>query len=210
VSSTAIREAIERDEAAAAEVDTPEPEPDTPEPEPEPEPQPAPPSEKELAALGKKIDAENDRHAKRLQELYGAMWTDLRPCPLCDAEGHLMPLPVEERDPAQVAAVHEALGEHEQPELVEARDTEECEHCAGYGLVLTRSKREEHLVKNCATCDGRGYINSAGKIVQYPPPAPPPIAIGNGYAPPPVYGEVDAWNRPAGHPHYNIAPADVR
>jgi hypothetical protein len=204
VSSTAIREAIERDEAAAAEPDAPEPEP-----QPEPAPEPPPPTAKELAALGKKIDAENDRHAKRLQELYGAMWADLSPCPLCDAEGHLMPIPVEERDPAQVEAVRAALGEHEQPELLMLEGVERCPKCDGWGVVETPSRNPENRTKTCQACSTRGYREVMPGQDAWIVPAPVVQPIGNGYAPPPVYGEVDAWNRPAGHPHYGRDPVSV-
>jgi hypothetical protein len=210
VSSTAIREAIERDEAAAAEVETPEPDAPEPEPEPEPEPQPEPPSAKELEVLGRKIDAENERHAKRLQDLYGAMWADLSPCPLCDAEGHTAPIPLDQRDPAQVAAVHAALGEHEQPELLPMEGVERCPKCDGWGHVETPSRNEENRVKSCLECQTRGYREVMPGAVNYPAPVAPPIPYANGAPPPPVWGEVDAWNRPAGHPHYNVAPADVR
>jgi hypothetical protein len=209
VSSTAIREAIERDEAAAAEVETPEPEPDTPEPEPEPEPQPAPPTEKELAALGKKIDAENDRHAKRLQELYGAMWADLRPCPLCDAEGHLMPIPLEERDPAQVAAVHAALGEHETPDLMPMEGVKRCPKCDGWGHVESPARNEENRIKPCLACQTRGYQEVMPGADAYPQPAAVPPPYTNGAPQPPVIGQLDQWNRPFGHPHYGVEPALV-
>jgi hypothetical protein len=138
------------------------------------------------------------------------MWADLRPCPLCDAEGHLMPIPLEERDPEQVAAVHAALGEHEQPDLKPMEGVERCPKCDGWGHVATPSRNPENKTKTCLACDTRGYREVIPGQDQWVVPAPVVQPIGNGYAPPPVYGEVDAWNRPAGHPHYNIAPADVR
>jgi hypothetical protein len=209
MSSTAIRDAIERDEAAAAEVETPEPEPEPDTTEPEPEPQPAPPTAKELEALGKKIDAENDRHARRLQDLYGAMWADLSPCPLCDGEGHTAPIPLEHRDPAQVEAVHAALGELEQPELRMLEGVERCPKCDGYGVVETPSRNPENRTKNCLACDTRGYREMMpGQDTWAAPPAFQ-FQGGNGSPPPPVWGEVDAWNRPAGHPHYGRDPITV-
>jgi hypothetical protein len=210
MSSTAIREAIERDEAAAAEPDAPETGPDAPEPEPEPAPQPAPPTEKELAALGKKIDAENARHSNKLRELYGAMWADLGPCPLCDAEGHLMPIPLEDRDPAQVEAVRAALGEHEAPDLLMLEGVERCPKCDGWGEVETPSRNDANRTKACVACSTRGYREVIPGVEGYPIPAAVAPLYPNGAPPPPVPGELDAWNRPAGHPHYGIAPALVQ
>jgi hypothetical protein len=209
MSSTAIREAIERDEAAAAEPETPEPDAPEPEPEPEPEPQPAPPTAKELEALGRKIDRENERHAKALQALYGPMWADLSPCPLCDAEGHTAPIPLDQRDPAQVAAVHAALGEHEQPELLPMEGVERCPKCDGWGHVESPSRNEENRIKPCLECQTRGYREVMPGAVNYPAPVAVPAPYTNGAPPPPVWGEVDQWNRPAGHPHYGRDPVSV-
>jgi hypothetical protein len=209
VSATAISEAIERDVAAAGEPDTPEPEPEPDTPEPEPEPQPEPPTAKELEALGKKIDAENDRHAKRLQDLYGPMWADLNPCPLCDGEGHTVPIPLEHRDPAQVEAVHAALGELKTPDLMPMEGVERCPKCDGWGHVETPSRNEENRVKPCLECQTRGYREVMPGAVNYPAPPPVQFQAGNGSPPPPVWGEVDPWNRPAGHPHYGRDPVSV-
>jgi hypothetical protein len=195
MSSTAIREAIERDEAAAAEPETPEPDAPEPEPEPEPEPQPAPPTAKELEALGRKIDRENERHAKALQALYGPMWADLSP--------------LDQRDPAQVAAVHAALGEHEQPELLPMEGVERCPKCDGWGHVKTPSRNEDNRVKPCLECQTRGYREVMPGAVNYPAPVAVPAPYTNGAPPPPVWGEVDQWNRPAGHPHYGRDPVSV-
>jgi hypothetical protein len=209
VSSTAIRDAIERDEAAAAEPDAPEPDAPEPQPEPEPEPQPAPPTAKELETLGRKIDAENERHAKRLQELYGAMWADLNPCPLCDGEGHTAPIPLEQRDPAQVEAVHAALGEHEQPELMPMEGVERCPKCDGWGHVESPSRNEENRIKPCLECQTRGYREVMPGAVNYPMPVAVPAPYANGTNPPAVVGQLDNWNRPFGHPHYGIEPSLV-
>jgi hypothetical protein len=123
----------------------PEPEPEpADEPQPEPEPQPAPMGEKELAALGKKIDAENERHEKRLRELYGEQFEEMRGCPLCLTEGFMFPMPLEARDPAQVEAVHAALGELDAPELQEADWLELCPKCDGWGKVKTPAKNAEN------------------------------------------------------------------
>jgi hypothetical protein len=207
VSSTAIHDAIERDVAAADDADTGEPEAaEVEQVEQAPAEQP-PMGAKELAALGKKIDAENDRHEKRLRELYGDAFEEMRDCPLCMSEGFVPPLSAETMPPEQVAAVHAALGENQAPDLLGARDTEMCEDCDGHGLVRTHSKRDEHLTKNCATCAGRGFIETAGKVQPYPQPQPVPMPYSNGQPPPPVFGEVDQWSRPAGHRHFGVDPA---
>jgi hypothetical protein len=191
-----------------------EPEPE-PEPEPadepadEPEPQPAPMGEKELAALGKKIDAENERHEKRLRELYGDHFEGMRDCPLCMAEGFLLPIPLEARDPAQVEAVHAALGERDAPELRKAEWLMICKECDGWGKVQTPAKNDENAVVNCRACSSRGYLEKPPEAIPFVPPPPPPPQFANGTQPPPIFGELDPWNRPAGHPHFGRNPAEV-
>jgi hypothetical protein len=186
----------------------PEPEPDD-QPAPEPAPQPAPMGEKELAALGKKIDAENERHEKRLRELYGEQFEAMRDCPLCLTEGFMFPLPLEARDPAQVEAVRAALGELTAPDLQDADWLELCPKCDGWGKVKTPAKNAENAEVNCRECASRGYREKVEPAIAWTPPAPPPT-YGNG-APfaPPVYGEVDQWNRPSTHPHFGRDPVSV-
>jgi hypothetical protein len=188
----------------------PEPEPEpADEPQPEPEPQPAPMGEKELAALGKKIDAENERHEKRLRELYGEQFEEMRDCPLCLTEGFMFPLPLEARDPAQVEAVHAALGELDAPELQEADWLELCPKCDGWGYVKTPAKNAENAKVPCRECASRGYREKVPEPIPFTPPPPPPPVYGNGYGSPPVFGEVDAWNRPSTHPHFGRDPVSV-
>jgi hypothetical protein len=209
VSSTAIQDAIERDVAAAAETDTGEPEAAEVE-QAEQAPAEGPPmGAKELAALGKKIDAENERHEKRLRELYGDAFEEMRDCPLCLSEGFVPPLTADALPPEQVEAVRAALGENEQPELLMLEGVERCPKCDGWGEVETPARNAANRTKPCLACDTRGYREQFD--IPAPAPLPPPWqAYANGASPPPpVWGEVDAWNRPAGHPHYGRDPASV-
>jgi hypothetical protein len=210
MSTNRIQELVEQGAADDEPDETPAPDEPTPTPEPEPQPEPPPMGAKELAAVGKSIDKENDRHEKRLRELYGAAFEAMRPCPLCLTEGFVPPAPPDGLAPEQVAAVHEALGEGEQVELPMLEGVIRCPKCDGWGHVATPSRNVENATKGCLNCSTRGYVEHFEQPAQ-PSPSATVYPIGNGAGTlPPVPGELDAWSRPTGHPHYGIAPALVQ
>lgn len=93
--------------------------------------------------------------------------------------------------------------------LKEAVDKVKCEPCDGWGQVLSGARNPATRVQPCTNCGGSGFevkVKVAGEQTYQP-----------------VYGEIvpayvdvngggqgpDAWQRPAGHPHYGIAPSLV-
>ncbi len=178
----------------------------TPEPEPEPEPAPEPMSEKEFEAMARKMDAESQRHEKRVRELLGEQWTDWKECPLCPVPGYVPAAAAPEFDPMQRMAVLAAMGDEAEPDYRSNPNFEACPDCNGYGDVLTGSKRQTNRLQGCPRCAGLGYLDVRipGQGVVTPQPvqaAPAPT-----WTPPNPDAQRDSWNRPQGHPHYGIDP----
>lgn len=217
--STAKRLADEEAERVEGEPDTPEPQPETPdegEPEPEP-PTPAPPVEappaagqrddREIERMFKRLADEDARHTKKVVEIVGADAGELTPCPLCvtSTAGFLFPhvaegAPVEVKD-----AVRRAIGDQVVPEYLSDPDAQTCDRCDGFGQTLTGSKSPGHLTKPCSECNGTGWK----PVIRTPSPpqlAPAPT-LPNGATM--TFGGLDQWQRPSGHPHYGIPPAQV-
>lgn len=190
--------------------------------EPEPEPVPELPSDKQMEAIGKKLDAEADRHKKRVAEIVGDQMADLAPCPLCVIDGFVMSEAPPEFDPMQRLAVLTAMGDAAPPKLKQHPNLFECELCDGQGDLLTGSKRTTAQLAECPDCGGKGYRDKT--IVQaqqdargytpQPPVVVPPLTYGaNGSGPtqPTVTqgaytfplisgGAPDPLGRLAGHP----------
>jgi hypothetical protein len=219
---------LEAELEAAGETET-EPEPDTGEaerrrreeleeehdqaehdqPETEPEPERAESSERAMRHALQALDRENIRHGNAVRKIMGSDAELLTECPLCDIPGYVFPFPAgtphgEERR----LTVEQYLGSGE-PAYKEAPDAVMCAECDGLGEVLTSSRNPVHRLKVCAGCTGTGWVNKAASEAaraaqEYSRTAasPPPLTPG---APP----ELDAWGRPANHPHYGMAPAAV-
>src|SRR6266571_626453 len=85
---------------------------------------PAPPaeepvSEKSLRERNKKLEAEDQRHEKRLHEIYGSTWGDRAMCPLCLQEGFIVPYEPGTFDPQHRELVEAAMGQLEPPAYLE-------------------------------------------------------------------------------------------
>lgn len=193
------------DETAEAE----EEENDETAPDPEPEPAGEPSSFQTVNDLDKKLASESKRHENALAKLYGEDWDKRLMCPLCEAEGFMLPWPAGTMPDEQVEAVKALAGVDGQADLRQATTMQRCETCDGWGEVLSGAQKEQTRAVGCPSCQGYGYV----------PTAPPPIAIPNYTQPPaapmpqPSYpenaGPADAWGRPAGHAHYGIDPKYV-
>jgi len=202
-----IKAARERDEAKlraegidpdASDETEPTPEP-TPEPEPEPTPDepgpppsPAPPpvSERDVEAIGKKIDRAAANLEKSLRAALGDDLDAYLPCPLCVIPGHVIPYQGGPVDPDQRAAVMAALGEPE-AQLKQDEEAEMCERCGGWGKLLTGAKDPTYQTRACPNCAGQGWRQKATPVpAAAPAPAPYmagayPAAPTNGPLPPP-------------------------
>lgn len=154
VSELAAEEA-ERAEAEGEDEAEPGSEPEPVEPEPEPEPEPV-----DMAKAVKQLDAENERHAKRVADIMGADAAQLYPCPTCSLGpvGFVFALPDAE------------------PEYKQAPDAELCADCNGLGDVLTGAVVERGRFKECPSCLGKGWRNKLAPVPEVPHlPQPAPI-----------------------------------
>lgn len=171
-------------EAAEAEAETPdedeaaEGEETPPEPEPEPAPTAEPQTDADMEAIGRKLDAEAQRHAKRVHEITGESFGDLVPCPLCVTPGYVLVQAPPAVDPEQRAAVMIALGEPPLPALKHASYAVMCDECDGFGLVETGARNEHNATLPCQACEGKGW--KAPQSAQPPAWQPPTIQVSNG------------------------------
>jgi hypothetical protein len=210
-------EIAEREAAAAeAEEPTPEPEPeDAPEDDdeddaaPTTEPEPEPVTEAQLRAIGAKIQAEDERHEKRLRAILGDLWEGREPCPLCLQEGFIIPAAPGEFDPAQAEAVRVAIGEGGLGRYNPDPLNERCANCNGWGELRSGAQREATQLVVCNACSGNGYVaKTPPNVAQFPTPA---AGASDTWTPPPPPTEpnLDRWGRPMGHPDWGLDPASV-
>lgn len=157
-----------------------QPEPPAPEPEPEePEEQPEPvrePEEPEAAVavveLGegepsrkqlRDLDSEQRRHIARVQTIMGGYVAGFEECEHCSGIGLVPPGPKPQ--------THEFF--------------KACATCAGFGEVLTGSRRAGQESRDCPGCAGRGYVEKLDGQGM-------PLAVGGGAA-----GALDGRTPPA-------------
>jgi hypothetical protein len=127
-----------------------------------------PQSDREVKQLGKKIDAERERHAKKLGEILGDAAPDTLPCPLCfeGLQGFVLPgdalsLPEEQR-----AAALSFLGQEISSGMPQTPGTETCSLCDGYGVTKNPTRSPHHETSMCGPCGGQGYIKHAAPVPQ--------------------------------------------
>jgi Zn ribbon nucleic-acid-binding protein len=208
-----IAERIEA-EAAAAEAEFPEPDEELAEaeeheaePEPEPDPEPEPPSSVTTDSdLDKRLTSEASRHEKALAKAYGDQWDARIMCPLCEAEGFLLPWQENTMPPEQYEAVKILAGDTGTPDYVPNPNWYACPTCNGYGDILTGSKRQGAELDQCPDCGGKGYRRKDFDAAQpqWAGPPPPVVPISPQVAT--QSGAPDTWGRDPGHPHYGIDP----
>ena len=173
---------------AVAEANEPEPddeetaaieEAETPETPAAPEQEPAM-SDRDIEQMYKKLDAEADRHTKRVAEIMGARVNDLIPCPCDWTPGFLLPPPDDATLEQNVAALRVALGGTLEPVLVMDPTIEICPDCNGWGHRGTPSHVAEQKSRPCPTCANRGWKEKppapyvAPNVAFLPPPPFPP------------------------------------
>lgn len=151
-----------------------------PEPEPELEPSAAQMSEKEREKIIGRLDAENDRHTKRVAEILGPDVTDLEPCTFCweHAAGFL--LAGVEIDVVQAAMTRQRMGMGPEPTYKSNPTFAPCPTCDGMGRVLSGSRVEAQITQPCPECVDKGWI----RVTPPPPNTPGHAAPTN--EPPPV------------------------
>jgi hypothetical protein len=169
----------------------------------------APRSQKEIDELTKKLEAEAQRHAKRVAELMGDDFALLVPSPVDWTPGFLFNVPEMLPSPDAVAALDAILGRAGGVEFLPAEDAEACSKCNALGQVLTGSRAPGQETKLCVTCNGAGWVT---KQIPYTPP----VLVQNGAVQPnsatvqpnqPI--AADRWGRPYGHRDYGLDPSLV-
>ena len=198
-----------------------EPKPENPDAEPdededeelEPEPEPSEPSEPSsetvLAERHKALASETRRHETRLRTIYGNDFESLAVCPLCLADGWIVPAPPGAMPPEQWEAVQLAAGQAPDANYREADYAETCPTCDGWGQVLSGSKTDTQRLIPCRPCEGKGWKAKLGEqqpapTFALPVPPPPNGAVSIDWTRP-----KDNWGRPEGHPHFGMEPSLV-
>jgi hypothetical protein len=127
-----------------------------------------PQNEREVKALGKKIDAERERHAKKLGDLLGDAAPDALPCPLCfeGLQGFVLPGDAASLPEAQKAAALTFLGQEIGGEVPQTPETETCSRCDGYGVTKNPTRSPHHETSMCGPCGGQGYVKLAATVPQ--------------------------------------------
>lgn len=170
---------------------------------------PPPRSQAEIDALTKKLEAEAVRHEKRVAELMGEDFALLVPNPTDWTPGFIFNVPEMHPTPEAVAELHALLGGGSPVELKPATDAEACEACNALGEVLTGSRKPGQETKPCVACGGTGWKPKSAPLAPVAPlPAYTPPNSGTN-VPPNAFTGPDAWQRPFGHVHYGIPPAQV-
>jgi hypothetical protein len=196
----------ERENPDAEPVEPIEPEEEEAAEEEERAPEPEPITEAMLRAIGEKVGKEDERHEKRLREIYGDLFAGRVPCPLCLQEGFLIPVEPGDFDPDQRGAVLAAMGESGPTHAAVHQTKVRCPHCQGWGQLYTGSRNPAHEYDACLICSGMGTVERSvleaadahraseanGAHVYLPPPAAPAVN--------------DSWGRPPSHERYGVDP----
>lgn len=126
------------------------------------EPAQPPRDDREVEKLRKKMDAEDERHARRITEILGEDAIHLVQCPMCMhfASGWFFPpntFPLPEEN---VAAAKVLLGVPNMEAYKTHPGFKQCEECDGLGEVLTGSKRQGYQLSTCPGCAAKGWKGS--------------------------------------------------
>lgn len=156
-------------------------------------------SQKEIEAMQTKLDAEAQRHDKRVREILGDEIAVFVPCPIDHTPGYVMhvagmPMPDDVR-----AAIASLWGEEAFPDYLSDPTTETCATCGGWGETLSGGKGGNRALKVCSGCGGNGWMTKTTPVVLAP--LPPQSYDANNVA---VAGSVPALP-PRPEPFFNPA-----
>lgn len=131
-----------------------------PAPQPPPEDFAAPPgmSEKELEANHKKIDRARTTFYNRVSEIMGEDAQQMVECPACAyfVPGMIFP----QEFPDQIKAeLWPYLGLPDPSEIADAPDRHVCATCRGRGQLQSGSIVPQYAIVNCRACEGKGYTD---------------------------------------------------
>lgn len=119
------------------------------------ETEPEPSSNVSVERALKQLEAENERHAKRVAQIMGDDFELVHVCPGC----------------VDFAAGFTLTPPDEAPPLLYGDEFQRCDKCNGYGSVLTHALTEHGSATTCRKCNGQGYIEVPLPSAAVPPPA---------------------------------------
>lgn len=212
MSTLAERARMEAEETEAAEEEETPTEPTEP-PEPEPEPAPEPPAsqmtEQEAERELKKLEKLAETYLPKALTLAEKLGIPAQACPLCTFPGLAIPRTANEVTSDVEAAVLAMIGKSAPVEYKAAPDYERCPQCDGWGDVLTGAQKEISRTAPCNLCGGKGFRNVIVPVPVAQPNGQPQYPGATVPFTPVAGGIPDQWNRPAGHIHWGIDPANV-
>ena len=198
MSTAAAMAKAEAERAEQEEQEQPEPQSEpTPEPEPQPEPEPAEPqpeplTPEQLEKRYKKAGQIAEKYAKQLTDALGPeIMATLVPSPLDALPGFVQVDPHGQVEPSVKAQTLAFLNVEAPPEYRQNSAMQTCKRCAGYGDLLTGSKRKGNELTGCPDCGGLGYTGPQGERIGAGPlgvVAPGPQANGTVEATPQTHG----------------------
>lgn len=169
-----IKEARERDEAAAqgegqdegAQAETREQE--------APQAAAPQPTEKQIDKAFEQASKSAETQGRKVAKLLGLPDEGVLPCPCCDVPGYVFagraPL---EGD--RLLAVKAVIGEEDMRAYKPADNAVECEVCSGYGKLVRPTKVPDQVLAVCTACNGYGWHAPQQPIPQYTQPEQPQI-----------------------------------
>lgn len=135
-------------------------------------------SEKELQRRDQRLDAENQRHAKRVSEIMEEAGNDLIPCPVCmdGIAGWVYSPEVQQLPEDSILRLRQLIGLSGLEGLREATFAERCPDCDGQGEVKTGSRVAGYETATCERCGKTGWIRvgtfNGNGAADAPPAAP--------------------------------------
>lgn len=162
-------------------------------------------TEKTLRVRGEKLDRENERHWKRIQEVMEEDALDLVPCELCFVKtpGYRWNTAPNEETAARVRI---AIGLPDVSNFAPSATERQCDDCRGLGRVRTGSTVPKKETATCDACAGNGYVASRPRL-NADASAPAPDAATDSAAPIVDDGiERDMFGTPATDPDFGKMP----
>lgn len=159
----------------------------------------------DFAKAAQRLEAEAERHAKRVREIMGDDSNSLVQCELCPPNipgWRFDVVPSKET----TDRVRVAIGLPDMSNFRPSPNEATCQDCGGLGMVKTGSSVQGRETKKCDPCDGNGYVTTRTRTHD---DASPPLAAENGGGPVPQWDDGvqrDMFGTPITDPDYGKMP----